>query len=91
MAMTDTVDNLVLDLVEWVGRSEHTYEETIEAWRTSCPRLPVWEEAWDRGFVQTALANDGVVVRATPQGLAYLKVKRPGAYAAVTRFLGDSG
>jgi len=46
--MTDTVENLILDLVEWVGRKERTYHDTMDAWRTSCPRLPVWEDATDR-------------------------------------------
>ena len=78
--MTDTVDNLILDLVEWVGRSERTYQETMEAWRTSCPRLPVWEDACERGFVERTVANDRVLVRATPGGLAFLKEKRPSAY-----------
>src|SRR5207247_7615474 len=35
VAMTDTVANLILDLVEWVGRKERTYHETMEAWQTS--------------------------------------------------------
>jgi hypothetical protein len=30
--MTDTVENLILDLVEWVGRKERTYQETMDAW-----------------------------------------------------------
>ena len=50
--MTDPVDALVLDLLEWIGPGEKPYRETIEAWRTSCPRLPVWEEAHARGFIQ---------------------------------------
>jgi hypothetical protein len=77
--MTDTVENLILDLVEWVGRTERTYEETIDAWRTSCPRLPVWEDATERGFVEIASAEDRSLVRATPAGLAFLKEKRPHA------------
>ena len=43
---------LVLDLLAWVAREPRTYGETLEAWRTSCPRLPVWEEAVERGLVQ---------------------------------------
>jgi D-3-phosphoglycerate dehydrogenase len=50
--MTDTVDDLVLDLLEWLGSSPRPYAEVMEAWRTSCPRLPVWEEANDRGFIR---------------------------------------
>ena len=59
--MIDTVDNLILDLVEWVGQRERTYQETMDAWRTSCPRLPVWEDACDRGFVERAIANNRVM------------------------------
>jgi hypothetical protein len=49
--MADTVDALILDLLEWVGPRPRPYSEVIEAWRTSCPRLPVWEEANERGFL----------------------------------------
>ncbi|MBP0444112.1 hypothetical protein J8J14_04915 [Roseomonas sp. SSH11] len=42
---------LVLDLLEWVARRPRSYADGTEAWRTSCPRLDVWEEAVDRGLV----------------------------------------
>ena len=78
--MTDPVENLILDLMKWVGRQERTYHETIDAWRTSCPRLPVWEDATDRGLVETVSANGRSVVRLTAAGLALLKEKRPDCY-----------
>jgi hypothetical protein len=78
--MTDTVENLILDLVEWVGRRDRTYQETMEAWRTSCPRLPVWEDATGRGLVETVFANGRSLVRATSAGLAMLQEKRPRVY-----------
>jgi hypothetical protein len=78
--MTDTVENLILDLVEWVGRKERTYYETMDAWRTSCPRLPVWEDATDRGLVETAFINGCSMVRVTAAGLHLLKEKRPHCY-----------
>ena len=83
--MTDTVDNLILDLVEWVERRQRTYRETMEAWRTSCPRLPVWEDACERGFVVRAVTNTGVMVQATSAGLAFLEERRPAAYEALRR------
>ena len=46
--MNQIIDPLVLDLVEWVAKAPRPYAEVIEAWRTSCPRLTVWEEAVDR-------------------------------------------
>ena len=78
-SMTDSVENLILDLLEWVGRKERTYPETMDAWRTSCPRFPIWEDATDRGLVETASANGHSLVRVTPAGLALLKEKRPRA------------
>jgi D-3-phosphoglycerate dehydrogenase len=78
--ITDNVENLILDLVEWVGRTERTYRETMDAWRTSCPRLPVWEDANDRGLVETAFADGRSLVRPTDAGLTFLKEKRPGSY-----------
>jgi hypothetical protein len=83
--MTDTVENLMLDLVEWVGRKERTYQETMEAWRTSCPRLPVWEDATDCGFVETAFANGRSLVRVTQAGLEFLREKRPHCYEQLRR------
>ena len=53
--MTDTLDNLdnlILDLLEWLGSSQRPYLEVLDAWRTSCPRFPVWEDANDRGFIE---------------------------------------
>ncbi|SRR5579862_8333751 len=75
--MADTVENLILDLIEWVARQERTYRETMDAWRTSCPRLPVWEDATGRGLVETILADGRLLVRVTPVGLDFLKLKRP--------------
>jgi hypothetical protein len=49
--VSGTVDALVLDLLEWIGPNPRPYAEVLEAWRTSCPRLPVWEDANDRGFI----------------------------------------
>ena len=67
--MADTVvEALIFDLLEWVAKRERTYEEVMEAWRTSCPRLPVWEEANDRGLVVRENVNGHCVVRITPSG-----------------------
>ncbi|MGH8222604.1 MAG: hypothetical protein ACREVD_03165 [Burkholderiales bacterium] len=49
--MADPVDALILDLLEWIGPRPRPYREVIDAWRTSCPRLPVWEEANERGLL----------------------------------------
>jgi D-3-phosphoglycerate dehydrogenase len=62
----------VLDLLEWLARRERSYHETMDAWRTSCPRLPVWEDATDHGLISIEQANGHPVVRVTPAGFAFL-------------------
>ncbi len=72
--MTDPKDALVLDLVEWVAVRPRPYGEVMEAWRTSCPRLTVWEDAVDQGVVACEQQEGaGTIVRVTPRGLDLLK------------------
>jgi hypothetical protein len=71
--MADTVvEALILALLEWVTRRDRSYEEVMDAWRTSCPKLPVWEEANDRGLVITEDLNGRCVVKITSSGRALL-------------------
>jgi hypothetical protein len=71
--MPDTVvEALIIDLLEWLTKRERTYEEVMEVWRTSCPKLPVWEEANDRGLVIREDMNGRCVVRITSSGRALL-------------------
>jgi hypothetical protein len=74
----DTVDSLILDLLEWLGPEPRPYGDVIEAWRTSCPRLPVWEDANDRGFVARRRApGKGALVSVTTAGAEHLRKQRP--------------
>jgi DNA-binding PadR family transcriptional regulator len=75
--MIDIVEPLILDLLEWVASGEKNYEEVMDAWRTSCPRLPVWEDANDRGLITTGRVNGRAIVRITPSGLALLRQRKP--------------
>lgn len=75
--MSDPVDALILDLLEWIGSKPRPYLEVIEAWRTSCPRLPVWEEANTRGFIEQQYHEGvGAVVLVSPSGHACLAQHR---------------
>lgn len=78
--MIDTVEALILDLLEWVAGGEKNYEQVMEAWRTSCPRLPVWEDANDRGLITTERVNGRSIVRITPAGLALLQRRQSGSF-----------
>jgi D-3-phosphoglycerate dehydrogenase len=68
----DPVESLMLDLLEWVSARERSYDEVMDAWRTSCPRFPVWENANERGLVAKQHANGRIVVMVTPSGLALI-------------------
>jgi len=82
----DTVDTLILDLLEWMGPNPRPYAEVIEAWRTSCPRLPVWEDANDRGFIARRRGpGSGALVSVSASGAAYLREHRHPLPAVPTR------
>jgi D-3-phosphoglycerate dehydrogenase len=71
-----TVAGLILDLLEWLAIRDRSYEEVMDAWRTSCPRLPVWEEANDQGLVVNEEIQGRCIVRITSAGLALLGQRR---------------
>lgn len=75
--MSDPMEPLILDLLEWIGPRSRPYAEVIDAWRTSCPRLPVWEEANARGFIaQTHEPGQEARVAVSAPGLSYLRAQR---------------
>jgi hypothetical protein len=72
--MTDTIiDALILDLLEWLANGDRTYQQVMDVWRTSCPRLPVWEDANDRGLVAREYMKGREVVGITRAGSVYLQ------------------
>ena len=75
--MADTVvEALTLDLLGWLASGDRTYEETMDAWRTSCPKLPVWEDAIEwRTHLARELEQTPSVRRAS-QGIALLRRSR---------------
>jgi hypothetical protein len=64
----DAPDPLILDLLASLKAGPKPYREVMEAWRTSCPRLPVWEDAVDLGLVR----RDHDLVALTDAGAARL-------------------
>ncbi len=72
--LTDETRAMVCDLVEWVETRPRTHAEVMAAWRTSCPRLPIWEDATDLGFVVVEHRDGiGTVVTSTPAGREFLR------------------
>ena len=75
--MSGPVDDLILDLLEWVGPGSRPYLETMDAWRTSCPRLPVWEDANDLGFIERHhVPGRGAWVSVSAAGAEHLRRHR---------------
>ena len=75
--MSESVDALILDLLEWIGPKPRPYAEVMEAWRTSCPKLPVWEEANSRGFVaRSHETGQEAIVSVTASGREFLDAQR---------------
>jgi CTP-dependent riboflavin kinase len=72
--MADTTDPLVLDFVEWIAREPRVYSEVVATWRTSCPRLTIWEDAADRGYVaRETIAGRGLIITVTEDGEKLLR------------------
>ena len=64
---------LILDFVEWVAREPRSYSDVMEAWKTSCPRLTVWEESIERGLVERMFEKGkGTTIVPTTAGMALL-------------------
>jgi hypothetical protein len=72
--MTEAADPLVLDFVEWIAREPRAYSEVVATWKTSCPRLTIWEDAADHGYVaRETIAGVGLFVTVTEDGAKLLR------------------
>jgi hypothetical protein len=70
----DQVRYLTLQFLEWVAAVPHTYGEVIDAWRTSCPRLQVWEDATAQGYIRRGSGTlRDAPISITAKGKAVLK------------------
>jgi hypothetical protein len=80
--MPDAPESLVLDLVEWVAKEPRAYGEMLDAWRTSCPRLTVWEDAIERGLVMRKPVEGRTIVVVTEAGRRFLARARASTFVA---------
>jgi len=60
---------LTLQMLEWIGAEPRAYAEVMAAWRTSCPRLSIWEDACIDGLVTRDPATGQVAVSAKGEAL----------------------
>jgi len=68
--VNQTTHALTLQLLEWISAHPRTYDETLDAWRTSCPRLSIWEDACIDGLIE--IAPGGRIVAVSPKGKSLL-------------------
>lgn len=72
---TSQIGNL-LQFLAWVGERPRTYADTMDAWRTTCPRLSAWEDATADGLVGMSRTSGDTLATAlvvlTPKGAALL-------------------
>jgi hypothetical protein len=78
--MTQPTLALQRDLLMWLADHPRTYAEIMEAWRSTCPRLTIWEDALLAGLVEVrrggTMAESSVVL--TPAGRALLENRASG-------------
>lgn len=74
--MAQPNEALILDLLDWLAQGERPYAEVMEAWRTSCPRLTIWEDALGAGWIRRRGGANGGSVELTGEGRAWLADRR---------------
>ena len=71
------MDALMREFLDWLSSRPRTYDDVMEAWRTSCPRLTVWEDCVNAGYVQIVRHDSARSdVTLTSKGKAALKQDR---------------
>ncbi len=67
-------ESLMLQFLTWVLDRRRTYEDTMAAWQSTCPRHTIWEDAIIGGLVRIESANGSgqSQVTLTPRGRAIL-------------------
>jgi len=69
--MKDATQSLTLQLLEWIGNQPRSYAQVLEAWRTTCPRLSIWEDACADGLIQWEAGRQ--LVSVSSKGLRLLQ------------------
>jgi hypothetical protein len=74
--MPEPTTALTLQLLEWIADKPRTYAEVLDAWRTTCPRLSIWEDACIDGLIDYDPNGDRIVCL-SPKGQALLQSRLP--------------
>jgi hypothetical protein len=74
--MFDSPSLIMIQFLSWIADRPRSYAQTMEAWRTSCPRLSVWEDAIIEDLVRIDGGHRAVTL--TPRGHAVLRKSQAG-------------
>jgi hypothetical protein len=67
--MNATTEALRRQMLEWIAASPRDYSEVMEVWRTSCPRLAIWEDACIDGLIDYEPGTGKVILSAAGKAL----------------------
>jgi hypothetical protein len=72
--MSSDVDGLTLQFLEWVAAKPRTYSDVMDAWKSSCPRISIWENALHDGLIRVERdsGSQSSNVTLTPHGRSLL-------------------
>jgi hypothetical protein len=81
--MFDPSKALTLQFLAWVAEAPRSYADAMEAWRSTCPRLSIWEDAILEGLIafDGARTRNQSRVALTDKGRAWLRASEPSAPA----------
>ena len=71
--MNATTKDLTRQMLEWIAAHPRDYAEVMEAWRTSCPRLAIWEDACLDGLIDYEPGTGKVIL--SDAGKTWLSTK----------------
>jgi hypothetical protein len=74
---------LIRDLLIWLSQEPRSYAETMDGWRSHCPRFTIWEDALADGLVTveegSGPSQGGMAVVLTRRGREALAEVQPQA------------
>jgi hypothetical protein len=77
--LSNILTPLILDFLAWLEATPRSYAEVMDVWRTSCPRLTIWEDAADAGLVVHLRApGESATVGITDKGRKMLEARSKG-------------
>jgi hypothetical protein len=74
--MTDILAPLTIDFLAWLAAEPRPYADVMDAWRTSCPRLTIWEDAVDGGLISRRHTPEATLIELTTRGETLLAAHR---------------